>query len=156
MDPACHLKPGQRCCMGWDIIRGFINCGGGRSECVSGEVRREQWRCTSDASCQMNGVCDVTTGVCNCDAQWLGSNCSRYQSPVPATRAVLNHHATRTHPQTKSLVLNQHATRTHPQTKSRVKPRGLLGDGGRHEHVGRQSRAGSEHRQVARILRRND
>jgi hypothetical protein len=32
------------------------------------------WSCTSDASCQLNGVC--ISGTCHCDAQWVGSNCS--------------------------------------------------------------------------------
>ena len=33
------------------------------------------WKCTTDASCQLNGVCK--SGVCACDPQWLGSNCSQ-------------------------------------------------------------------------------
>lgn len=32
------------------------------------------WRCSSDASCQMNGECLV--GKCHCDPQWVGVNCS--------------------------------------------------------------------------------
>ena len=32
------------------------------------------WACTSDASCQLNGLC--VAGKCRCDPQWLGQNCS--------------------------------------------------------------------------------
>ena len=30
------------------------------------------WRCSSDASCQLNGVC--VGGACQCDPSWTGSN----------------------------------------------------------------------------------
>ena len=33
------------------------------------------WRCSSDASCQLNGVCSANGG-CTCDPQWSGANCS--------------------------------------------------------------------------------
>ena len=32
--------------------------------------------CTGDEGCQLNGVCNVATGVCNCDGGWGGSSCS--------------------------------------------------------------------------------
>ena len=32
------------------------------------------WKCTSDAGCQLNGICDVASGVCKCDRAWLGAN----------------------------------------------------------------------------------
>ena len=33
------------------------------------------WSCTSNSSCQLNGFCEQ--GVCKCDPQWVGANCSR-------------------------------------------------------------------------------
>ena len=40
------------------------------------------WKCASDAGCQLNGICDVASGTCKCDAQWLGQNCSRLNAGV--------------------------------------------------------------------------
>ena len=37
--------------------------------------QHSEWSCTSDASCQLNGHC--VRGKCQCDAQWLGANCSQ-------------------------------------------------------------------------------
>lgn len=36
------------------------------------------WRCTSDASCQLNGKCE-SNGHCTCDPGWVGTNCSALQ-----------------------------------------------------------------------------
>ena len=38
-------------------------------------AQRSEWSCASDASCQLNGRC--VRGECQCDAQWLGTNCSQ-------------------------------------------------------------------------------
>ena len=38
LDPTCHLKAGQRCCMAWPAGRALQPCGGTR--CVSGRVQR--------------------------------------------------------------------------------------------------------------------
>lgn len=36
------------------------------------------WRCTSDASCQLNGRCE-SNGSCSCDPGWGAANCSALQ-----------------------------------------------------------------------------
>eukprot|EP00729_Bicosta_minor_P020910 gene20910-19889_t len=36
----------------------------------------QPWKCTSDASCQLNGVCNKGSGRCDCEPQWTGTNCS--------------------------------------------------------------------------------
>ena len=41
-------------------------------------------RCTSDAECQLNGVCDSTAHVCSCDAAWYGAHCE-YLFVLPAS-----------------------------------------------------------------------
>jgi len=62
-DPNCHLLPGQRCCMLWPQERALKPCREPMCvDSVAGTVEREaSWNCSSDASCQMNGVC--TDGV---------------------------------------------------------------------------------------------
>ena len=40
--------------------------------------------CTSDAHCQLNGVCDEVLRVCDCDAAWHGAHCE-YLFVLPAS-----------------------------------------------------------------------
>ena len=35
------------------------------------------FRCCSNDDCQLNGVCDTSTGVCRCDVAWTGERCHR-------------------------------------------------------------------------------
>jgi hypothetical protein len=32
--------------------------------------------CTDDDDCSLNGVCDTSSGVCACDAEWAGGDAS--------------------------------------------------------------------------------
>ena len=49
------------------------------------------WPCTSDEDCSFNGGCDVSSGLCTCDAAWGGPRCGELQlSPVDATRTGLH------------------------------------------------------------------
>ena len=42
------------------------------------------WNCKSDWDCSLNGVCDKSTGRCNCDPAWNGYKCGN-MSFLPAT-----------------------------------------------------------------------
>ena len=42
--------------------------------------------CTSDSDCSLNGVCNVTSGTCACDAAWLGARCQTLHL-LPAERS---------------------------------------------------------------------
>ena len=47
---------------------------------AAASVAGAAWRCSTDASCQLNGVC--VDGKCRCDPQWIGFNCSRLNTGV--------------------------------------------------------------------------
>ena len=40
--------------------------------------------CESDADCQLNGICDVASGTCACDAAWTGADCASLNLIPPA------------------------------------------------------------------------
>lgn len=44
--------------------------------------------CESDIDCQLNGACDVGSGVCACRAGWAGGDCGALDFlPAPTTHA---------------------------------------------------------------------
>jgi CheY-like chemotaxis protein len=53
--------------------------------------------CASDLDCSLNGVCDVASGACACDAAWTGACCTRLALlPVEPDAAGYRHAATST------------------------------------------------------------
>jgi hypothetical protein len=51
--------------------------------------------CASDLDCSLNGVCDVASGACACDAAWTGACCTRLALlPVEPDAAGYRHAAT--------------------------------------------------------------
>ena len=42
--------------------------------------------CTSDDDCSLNGICDTTSGRCDCDAEWSGVGCG-VLNLLPTSRA---------------------------------------------------------------------
>lgn len=62
-------------------------------------VSRQRWQlgsppsahqCRDDRDCNLNGLCDASTGVCACDAGWTGARCSLLDL-VPATDKKATH-----------------------------------------------------------------
>jgi hypothetical protein len=42
--------------------------------------------CTSDFDCSLNGICDVSSGLCACDKPWIGQFCDKLSYKIsPAT-----------------------------------------------------------------------
>ena len=88
-------------------------------------------RCESDLDCSLNGLCDVGSGVCACDAAWLGTCCSALNLE-PASRSNglgYRHPATSTWGGNILPVTEANGTTFHMWI-AEMAPRGTTGDDG--------------------------
>eukprot|EP00041_Stephanoeca_diplocostata_P009712 m.151419 g.151419 ORF g.151419 m.151419 type:complete len:397 (-) comp17859_c1_seq5:204-1394(-) len=46
-----------------------------------------EFKCHTDLDCQLNGICEVSTNTCKCDAAWVGSNCGSLNLISPGSYA---------------------------------------------------------------------